>query len=263
MEPVESRVLFAISVAAQAFSPGQPQLVFTDIATGNTNGSGATAPQTVTLRNTGGAAINITGASITGGNAGEFETDNFPGLPASLAPGASAAFGVKFRAASTGLKTGVLHITTSDPGQPNVDVALRGIGTASDSSGEVGGQLEPSLQRILNAFQIPVNVGDADGEATTNFPTPRPAGTPNDEVPMPRLLKAGAGPVVIETLATYQFNNKTGPVTHFGYYTPGTKDAKTELFTIDLAQRASTTPGGGASFDPGSAAFSLYDTFNG
>jgi len=58
--------------------------------------------------------------------------------------------------------------------------------TASDSSGEVGGQNEPSLQRILNAFQIPVNVGDADGESTASFPTPRPAGTPNDEVSAPR-----------------------------------------------------------------------------
>jgi hypothetical protein len=72
---------------------------------------------------------------------------------------------------------------------------MRGIGTASDpSSGDVGGQFEPSLQRILQRVPDPVNVGDADGESSTSFPTPRPAGTANDEVSAPRLVKAAQVP---------------------------------------------------------------------
>lgn len=266
VEPVENRVLFAVNVAGQAFNPGQPQLVFTDIATGNTNGSGATAAQAATITNTGSSNVTVSGASIvddpgvSGDDSGQFEADSFPSFPVTLTPGAQLTLNVRMRASSIGLKSAILRVSTSDGTQ---DIDLRGIGTASDSSGEVGGQLEPSLQRILNAFQIPVNVGDADGEGSVSFPTPRPAGTANEEVSMPRLVKAGGGPVVIETLAAYQFNNKVGPSTHFGYYTPGTPDAKTELYTIALGNNASTTPGGGSSFDPGSSPFALYDTFNG
>jgi fibronectin type 3 domain-containing protein len=161
------------------------------------------------------------------------------------------------------MKAAILRIQSNDTTTPTLNINLRGLGTASDTAGDVGGTNEPSLQRILNAFQIPVNVGDADGEATTNFPTPRPAGTANDEISMQRMAKAGAGPVVIQTLAAFQFNNKLGPVTRFGYYSPGTKDSRQELFAIDLANRTSTTPGGGATFDPGDAPFALYDTFNG
>jgi hypothetical protein len=267
VEPVERRTLFSLNVAAQAFSPGVPQLVFTDIATGNTNGSGATGAQSVTIINTGAAAVSINSASIiddssvSGDDAAQFQSAGF--ASGSIAPGASATFSVKFQASSVGVHSAILRVESTDPNQPTVDVALRGIGTASDSSGEVGGDKEPSLQRILNAFQIPVNAGDADGESTTSFPTPRPAGTANDEVSMPRLVKSGSGPVIVQALAAYQFNNKVGPATHFGFYMPGTPDVKTELFQIALGSQTSTSPGNAASFDPGSTPFSLYDTFNG
>jgi hypothetical protein len=267
VESVERRTLFSLSVAAQAFSPGVPQLVFTDIANGQTNGTGATAAQSVTITNTGGAAVSINSASIiddpstSGDGASQFQNTGF--ASGSIAPGASASFAVKLQAGSIGVHGAILRIQTTDPNQPTVDVALRGIGTASDGSGSVGGDKEPSLQRILNAFQIPVNVGDADGEGSNSFPTPRPGGTANDEVSLPRLVKSGSGPVIIQALAAYQFNNGVGPSTHFGFYSPGTPDAKTELFQVALGSSTSTSLGNNVSFDPGSSPFSLYDTFNG
>jgi hypothetical protein len=263
--------MFAVvaETPSQAYTPGVPQLVFTDIASGSTNGGEATASQAVTLRNTGGAAVSITSAAIVddpgvgGDHASQFEAVNWPGVPATLAPGQALTLNVRLRAATTGLKAGVLQVRTSDPATPGIDVALRGIGTTSDSSGEVSGNNEASLQRILNAFQIPVNVGDANGEETFDLPTPRPAGTPHDEVEMQRLVKAGGGPVVIQPLAEYAFNTRTGPVGHFGYYTPGTRDAKTEVFAVPVGERTSTSPTWGGTFDPGNAPFGLYGDFNG
>lgn len=267
VERVEGRTMFALNVAAQAFSPGVAQLVFTDIANGQANGSGASAAQVVTLTNTGGSAVTIGSAAIvddpnsSGDGSGQFQNAGF--FSGSLAPGQSATFSVKLQATSIGVHGALLRIPTNDPAQPSVDVYLRGIGTASEAAGTVGGTAEPSLQRILNAFQIPVNVGDSDGEATSDFQTPRPPGTPNDEVSMPRLVKSGSGPVIIQPLAAYQFNNGVGPSTHFGFYSPGTPDAKTELYQVPLGSSTSTSLNNSTSFDPGSSPFSLYDTFNG
>jgi hypothetical protein len=269
IEAIENRVLFAFDVTAGSYFPGQPQLVFTDIATGNTNGSGATSAQTVTFKNSGAGNIVVTGIgladdpSISGDQTPEFILENAPAAGTILGPGQTFAVNVRFQAASVGLKAAFLRISSTSSPDPTLDVALRGIGTSSDSSGEVSGSNEASLQRILHAFQIPIVVGDANGEDTFDLPTPRPAGTPTDEVEMQRLRKAGGGPVVIQSLAEYAFNTKTGPVGHFGYYTPGTKDAKNELFAVDVSQRTSTTPTWGASFDPGSADFALYGDFNG
>jgi hypothetical protein len=266
VESVEQRVLFAFDVTAQAFNPGQPQLVFTDIASGNTNGSGASPTQSVTLHNNTGSGITITAASIiddpavAGDHAGQFEASNFPATPVTVPGNGTATFNIAFRAATTGVKSAILSLNTNDPSQPHIDVALRGIGTGSETSGDVGGDKEPSLQRILSAFNIPVNVGD-DNEADTFLPTPPLASS--QEVQMQRLRKAGAGPVVIQPLAGYGFNTKTGPVGHFGTYTPGTTANKSELFAVNVNERSSTNPTWGGTFDPGNADFALYGDFNG
>jgi hypothetical protein len=270
VEAVEGRTMFALfNVVTQAFTPGVPQLVFTDIANGSTNGSSATASQAIKLQNTtGGSSFQVTAAqvvddsSIAGDDAAQFELVN-TSLPLSAGPGATATVNVRFRAASVGLHAAILHLTTTAPSQPNVDVYLRGIGTTSDSSGDVGGSNEASLQRILHAFQLPINVGDANGEDTYDLPTPRPAGTASDEVEMQRLVKSGSGPVVIQPLAEYAFNTGLGKAVHLGYYTPGTTQAKTELFSVDSSEHTSTSPSWSASFDPGSSAFGLYGDFNG
>lgn len=271
---MESRVLLAANLGNQTFGaliPNRSQLVFTDIAAGSTGGSASAPTQTITLTNSSSTPITIGAGGVTilddaglaGDHAGLFHAVNWPALPLAIAPGATASFGVNFSADSLGVKGGVLRFSSNDPSKPTLDLALRGIGTASDANGTVSGDKEPSLQRILNAFQIPVIVGDANGEDTYDLPTPRPAGTPTDEVELQRLVKAGSGPVVIESLADYAFNTRTGPVGHYGYYLPGTPDAKTELFSVAANEYTSTNPSWGASFDPGAAAFSLYGQFNG
>jgi fibronectin type 3 domain-containing protein/regulation of enolase protein 1 (concanavalin A-like superfamily) len=263
-------LLRPIAPGAQA-TADKPRLVFTDIQTASTGGAAATASQAVTIKNTGTSTLTIPAGgvsivddpSLTGNHAAEFEADGWPALPASVPVGESITFGVRFRAASVGLKGAFLRVQSNDVSSATLDVALRGIGTTSDSAGDVSGSHEASLQRILDAFQIPVNVGDANGADTYDLPTPRPAGTVHDEVDAQRLRKAGAGPVRIEGLAGYGFNPKTGPVGHFGTYVPGNRDSRTELFTVALNERTSTNPTWGATFDPGGAEFGLWGTFNG
>lgn len=267
VEQCEARQLFAVvaEVPSQSYQPGFAQAVFTDIATGSTNGSGTSVTQAVNLRNTGGGPVTITSAQIVddgavgGDHAGQFEPVNWP-APGTLAAGQTLTLNVRLRADSTGLKAAVLRVQTSEG---VVNVALRGIGTKSESNGDVGGNTEPSLQRILNAFQIPINVGDANGEDTFDLPTPRPAGTQHDEVEMQRLVKAGAGPVTIQPLSNNAFNTKQGASARFGYYKPGTKDARTELFAVAASEYNSTSPTWSAAFDPGASPFGLYGEFNG
>src|SRR5205814_2462658 len=118
---------------------------------------------------------------------------------------------------------------------------------------------EPSLQRILDLFQIPDNVGDTN-PADTTFPVP--PSLPNDEVTMQRLMKAGDGNVTVDLLAV--FDNAKTPATKFGYYFPGTNDLKTELFIVpNSTDSQSVNPqlSGITGFDPGSALFSIYGVF--
>src|SRR6185312_12612120 len=124
-------------------------------------------------------------------------------------------------------------------------------------SGE-GGVNEPSLQQILNLYNIP----DKDGDTTpleVNLDSP-PA-TPNDEVVMQSLVKAGDGPVTITPLDTFGVGSATVPTFRFGYYTPGNKNDQTELLTVtgvDNSQSVNTVIKGTTTFDPGSSAFGLY-----
>lgn len=79
---------------------------------------------------------------------------------------------------------------------------------------------EPSLQFSLNAFRIPINVGDDDpttvvvhskaatGKATLLGP---------DEVTVQQFQKAGPGPVTVEVLGVFGPGDKM-PVVSFGWF---------------------------------------------
>src|SRR5207247_3491051 len=169
--------------------------------------------------------------SITGTDASQFSFVN-PGLPKTLNPGDSLKVTVNFNATSTGIKSATLNIMSN---AATVTVSLRGIGM---NGTEVSGGLnEPSLQRILDLFQIPVTVGDDDA-STTVFPVPPK--TPNDEVVMPRLMKAGDGNVSIQLLSV--FDNIKSPALHLGYYDPGTPATRTELLTVGQRDAQSDHP---------------------
>jgi len=239
-------------------------LYFNDISSASTGGSGPGPTQTITIANTGtqSLAFPADGLSIIGTNSNQFTLTQSPTIPLTIAPGESVTVGVAMSASSSGLKVAQLQIKTNDPDQPILLVDLRGIGTTG-----TGGSKEPSLQAIMNLFQLGLNSGDANTN-TTNLDLP--AGKTfndllGDEVGgMQRLVRVQPTAVTIEPLAAFGvagnlFTNK------FGYYAPGTAEARTELFTIGNTESQSVDlhPTGATSFDLGNGvAFSLYAQFS-
>ncbi len=83
---------------------------------------GSSASQTVTLKNTGGANVTVTAASISGTGF------SFSGLtvPLTLTPNQTSGFSVKFTPASAGAVNGTMSLTVS--GASNVSIPLSGTG---------------------------------------------------------------------------------------------------------------------------------------
>lgn len=219
-----------------------------------TNTTGSSLAQNIRLTNTGTGPMTITGLSFTGSNASEFTVrdafGNTISAPIVLQAGERMDFYITFKTTSVGIRTASFNITTDIGIQT---VTLRGLGVAG-----TGGTLEPSLQRILDLYQIGVNVGDND-PATTDFPVDT-ANSP-DEVTMPRLVKAGSGPVTVEVLAVFANQNSK---TTFGWYEAGNPQSKYIVAkTNSAADNQSVAPlqDGQYTFDPGTGAFGIYGNF--
>ncbi|HMO25115.1 MAG TPA: choice-of-anchor D domain-containing protein, partial [Tepidisphaeraceae bacterium] len=228
---------------------------FNDVTTG-TGHSAAGPAQNVVIRNTGAGTLTITQLTLTGANPSEFTLVNAPTLPLSIAPGQSATIQVAMRATTVGLRSATLRITSSAGNASTLDLSLRGLGTTG-----TGGDFEPSLQRILDLYQIPINVGDTNPNVTSHYTSSSGPATPNDEVLVQRLQKAGSGPVTVELLAN--FANTVSPSTKFGWYEAGLTHKKTQLFTVSESdsQSVNPTPNGTTTFDPGTQSFGIYGVF--
>lgn len=235
------------------------RLIFNDV-----RGGAASTAQRVTLTNTGNSALTFNpGAfSLTGTAASIYQLTSTPAVPTSLNPGQSAEVFVAFNPLSgttAGVHTAALRLTSNDADTPQLDVELRGLATIG-----TGGTNEPSLQRVLDVWNIPVNVGDANATTTQLFgTTPLEVLGASDEVTVQSLVKSGDGPVTIDVLAV--FGVSSNPGVRFGYYAAGTSDTKQQLFTTPTAQAqsVSVTPTGVTSFDPGSDKFGLYTVWPG
>lgn len=246
------------------------QMVFNDIAGSFTGGSGSSKAQTVRITNTGTVPLSfpsdgfqiVDDPASAGNDATLFRITNLGSLPDTIGVGEWVDVNVAFTANAVGVESASLRIKSNDASRPSFDIALRGVGTSG-----TGGANEPSLARILRAYNIPTIVGDGANDAeddTTTYPVP--AHSSSEEVAMPRLQKAGPGTVSIEVIASMAKADSTGAIAgRLGYYTPGNRADKTELFSI-LGADAQTLDAqlvGNTRFDPGEASFSLYGVFPG
>jgi FtsP/CotA-like multicopper oxidase with cupredoxin domain len=116
----QSVSLSGTGVAGPAVSLTPTSLNFGTVARGRTS-----APQTVTLKNTGGSTLTINRISIGGNNRSDFTQTNTCG--ASLAAGASCAINVTFRPLARGTRTATVSVSDNAPGSPQ-SVPLRGTG---------------------------------------------------------------------------------------------------------------------------------------
>ncbi|MDQ3440319.1 MAG: choice-of-anchor D domain-containing protein, partial [Planctomycetota bacterium] len=193
------------------------------------------------------------GITLTGTNADQFEFTSRPSSQVTLSPGQSLSIGVAFdptSGTSIGIKDARINIQSNDPDTPMRQLRVRGF-----AMGGLGGSNEPSLQRVIELNQIPVVVGDSDPSTVA---LDNPPATPNDEIGMQQMVKAGPGPVTIEPMAV--FGLESTPAVEFGYYEPGTPSQRRRLFTVDTSDFQSVNPValGATAFDPGSAPFGFY-----
>jgi N-acetylneuraminic acid mutarotase len=230
----------------------QNRLIFSDLTT-----SGSSGVQTVTIRNNGTGALTLNNPlTLSGTNAAQFQITSQP-ASFSIPVGGSVTVNVAYSASSAAIQTATLNIGSNDPDTANATVALRGLGfTATGAS-------EPSLQRIMNTFEIPLTIGD-DNESTgvihSNTTT---AVSPllGEELPIQSFKKAGAGLVTIEPIAVFGPDSTT--VVEVGWYNTGNTTALNPVFSVartPVPNYATLNPAytGANNFDPGSADFSFY-----
>jgi fibronectin type 3 domain-containing protein len=223
-----------------------------------------TASQTITITNTGTSLLTFgSGAlsTIGGPNAGSFLFSPAASLPANLAPGGTVTLSVAFKpssASATGIQTASFTITSNDTTNSNLIINLRGIATTG-----YGGNNEPSGQVIFDLLQIPDKTGSPNPAANL-MPYP-PVGA-DDEQQIKQFVKAGAGPVTLQTIALFTVTNGI----RLGYYNSGDPSSKTQLLELAAGQQnnagtQTVTPNmvGSSSFDPGSGDFSMYAEFPG
>ncbi|MDB5332356.1 MAG: hypothetical protein JWP03_3507, partial [Phycisphaerales bacterium] len=260
IEHMETRQLFS------ALVPSNSVLVFNASVPGFTGGGLPSHVDTLTLTNTGATPLALGSITIVkdpadaADESSRFAITNAGSLPASLAPGASTQVQLDYTASTANnIQRALLQIITNDPITPTTDIGLRGLGTNG-----FFGTAEPSLVNILRANDIPTIVGAGPNDVNaSNSQYPIIPDPSSQEVVMPRLIKAGPGPVTITPLAS--FNSSVQPSLRIGYYTPGGPNSTTELFTVGKgdSQTVNPTALGATAFDPGSSTFGLYGTFPG
>lgn len=215
------------------------------------NGAASSA-RSVVVRNTGDQTLTIRSLALGGASPGQFR---LLASPASVAPGGSLSIPVSFAPTTIGPKGATLIISSNASNLPAQTITLRGLGTRG-----LQGANEPSLQWILDTYQIPVKVGDSNAaEATLDLP----ARTPNDEIAAQMFRKAGSGVVSLTPIAI--FSNASNPGAIAGYYRTNAAGAvsRTQLYTVPSADVQTLNPRvqGTSSFDPGADAFGLYTTW--
>jgi uncharacterized repeat protein (TIGR01451 family) len=121
------------ATTAPAVTLAPTSLTFASQAAGTTS-----AAQSVTLTNSGNAALTIAEITLTGTNAGDFAQTNT--CPASLAASANCTISVTFDPAAAGARSGAISIADNATGSPQT-VSLAGTGT---------GTLGPNPVPLLN-----------------------------------------------------------------------------------------------------------------
>lgn len=249
IESLEDRRLLADTIAPVA-NITQRTLYFDAV-------KGTTDTQILRINNTGNANLDLKPGSVyVLGAARRQFTTNIPAEGKSIKPGRRFELQVTFTARDGDASVDVarLILLTNDPNKRGITIGLRGLDTAGE-----GNDKEPSLQRVIDTFGLPINVGDAN-------PADYLLGTPtadSDEVPVQRLQAAEPGVVSIRPLAL--FGVSSGPAVRLGYYTPGNIESGKELWyvPVESAQSVNPTVYGQTLFNPGNETFALFTQWPG
>jgi hypothetical protein len=176
---------------ATSASPPVVSLAPSSLSFGNQPQGTSSAPQTLTLTNTGGSTLSITGIAIAGTNPGDFAQTNNCGT--SVPAGASCTFSITFTPTASGNRSATLDITDNAGGSPQ-HVSLAGTGVApmvtlnptslsfgnqnvGTTSGAKGIQLKNTGNAVLTISGIAITGTNAtDFTQTNNCPSSLAAG---------------------------------------------------------------------------------------
>ncbi|MDB6151924.1 MAG: hypothetical protein JWL90_377, partial [Chthoniobacteraceae bacterium] len=117
----------AQAIAAGAFHIAALLRSTAPMSFGNQNVAGGPLIKTFTLKNSGTEPLSIQGASIEGGNSGDFILDA-KGLPATLPSGGQTTLSVAFLPTNSGNRITRLRVLSNDGTVPAYDIPLNGIG---------------------------------------------------------------------------------------------------------------------------------------
>ena len=112
--------------SAPAVSLSPTSLAFGSLAVGT-----ASTAQTITLTNSGNAALSVTSIAVSGTNASDFAETNNCG--SSVAAGANCTISVTFKPAAAGTRTAAVTLTDNATGSPQ-SVGLSGTGGSTSAA---------------------------------------------------------------------------------------------------------------------------------
>jgi len=151
------RGMFAVETGgsgAPAITLTPTHIDFGAVAVGST-----TAAKTVTIANSGTAALHVRAVSLSGSESGEFSLSATACVGATLAPGATCAAQVAFHPAATGTRSTLVSVTSDATTTPEA-VPASGVGGASTAAG--GALLPPWASKDIGA------VGPAGSASSSN-----------------------------------------------------------------------------------------------
>lgn len=90
--------------------------------------TGADVTKTFTIKNAGPAALEVSGITMSGANAGEFTLVSAPTFPLSIAANASQTITVKFAPTAVGLRKATMEIMSNDFDENKFTFAVQGVG---------------------------------------------------------------------------------------------------------------------------------------
>ncbi|MEO9893238.1 malectin domain-containing carbohydrate-binding protein, partial [Aurantibacter sp.] len=163
--------------------------------------------KTVSVTNDGNAALNISGATISGEYADQFDAVQ-PSGTVSLAPGESQVYTITYapdlNGSNLGYQEASLVVSSDDEVNPSFEIGLHALKKAGFEGGE-----EPNLQDVVDALGIGVNVG---WTSLANGTNPAPSG---DESEVELWVKASDAPIKVTPVGRYSPAEELP----FGWYT--------------------------------------------
>ena len=229
-----------------------PLAVVTDEVVGT-----AGDPINVIVYNNGNAPLVAPRVRLTGPDAGQFTLD-VSRVGSVLDANRSFSVSIRFKPTSAGKKSATIEVTGSNA-EAAYEVPVTGLGKQG-----TGGSNEPSLQQILQVYDYPIVVGDAD-PATNRIELIGGGDDYNrligDEVSIQYFQKAVDSPVDVQLLGVFGPTDKN-PVVGFGWYESGVVASGSELLTVSNSggngQTLTPTVTGNLQFNPGDKTFGFY-----